>query len=70
MHTRTVVSHMDYVFFNTCETTVKIMVFDEKNHVKNYFLVGSHRFTRFFLFLFDYHYIYIYTYMLNQMRTH
>ena len=32
----------------------------KKNHVKNYFLVGSHKFTRMFWFLFDYRPKYIY----------
>ena len=43
---------------NICETIVKIIVFDEKNHVKIYFLAGSHGFTRNFWFSFDYIYIY------------
>ena len=50
-------NHMDdtqQMKTNIYETIVKILVFDEKNHVKNYFLVGSHRFIRIFWFLFDY----------------
>ena len=50
--------HMDdthHMKTNICKIIVKIIVFDEeKNHVKHYFLVGSHGFTRIFLFLFDY----------------
>ena len=55
--------HMDdthHIKTNICETIVKIIVFEEKNHVKNYFFAGSHRFTRNFWFLFDYRHIYIY----------
>jgi len=55
--------HMDdthHMNTNICETIVKIIVFDEKNHVKNYFLVSSHRFIRNFLFSFDYRPICIY----------
>ena len=57
--------HMDdthHMKTNICETIVKIIVFDEKNYVKNYFLAGSHMFTIIFLFSFDYRPIYIYIY--------
>ena len=55
--------HMDdthHTKTNICETIVKIIVFNKKNHVKKYFLTDSHKFTRNFWFLFDYRPIYIY----------
>ena len=56
--------HMDdthHMKKNICESIVKIIAFDEeKKHVKNYFLVGSHMFTRNFWFSFDYRPITLY----------